>query len=358
MASATYRLQGDIMAASFLQLWEGGLVRRCSRQRGEGRNETPAYRDEDGRIRIMLTSWKLFRLHVLLFIFCRHVNTETPDPTPPPLVPISPLPIDARSVVLKGESHTEVVELLSPVNLTLECTWTGNQNKGPNITGFWRKDGHEIGNSHVTVELEAEQYNLRRVFHIISEENLGNYSCIFGREAKIDFVLSGPQIGEVRDKPIVSYVGDSVVFICKMDKTKPKPTAWDWYKANGTDREQIVAAEEPHRYEIKNKEGKTQLRMHNLTEADSGLYFCGAVYPISTTVGQMELQVITLYEPLKPFIAIMAEVTILVVAILLCEKCHPRKKETAGDGINDQTNMQTQTENNGSETSSMRQRKV
>lgn len=45
-----------------------------------------------------------------------------------------------------------------------------------------------------------------------------------------------PQIGEVRDKPIVSYVGDSVVIACKMEETKPKPSTWNWYKANGTDK--------------------------------------------------------------------------------------------------------------------------
>lgn len=45
-----------------------------------------------------------------------------------------------------------------------------------------------------------------------------------------------PQIGEVRDKPIVSYVGDSVVIPCKMEENKPKPTSWKWYKNNGTDK--------------------------------------------------------------------------------------------------------------------------
>lgn len=28
-------------------------------------------------------------------------------------------------------------------------------------------------------------------FNIVSEEDLGNYSCMFGSEAKIDFVLAG-----------------------------------------------------------------------------------------------------------------------------------------------------------------------
>lgn len=62
----------------------------------------------------------------------------------------------------KGEIHTERVELVRPVNLTLECTWTGNANNLRNITGFWRKDGLEIENSRLTVQPENEQYNLKR----------------------------------------------------------------------------------------------------------------------------------------------------------------------------------------------------
>uniref|UniRef100_A0A8C2WDU8 Embigin n=1 Tax=Cyclopterus lumpus TaxID=8103 RepID=A0A8C2WDU8_CYCLU len=257
------------------------------------------------------------------------------------------------STLHAGESHTENVELLNPVNLALQCTWTGNQNKLPNITGFWRKDGDEVENSRVTVQLEGDEYELKRVFSIVSEESLGSYSCVFGSEAKIEFVLAAPQIGEVRDKPIVSYVGDSVVIACKMEETKPKPGSWNWYKANGTDKEQIFVVAEPLRYEIKNEERKTKLVVHNLTEADGGLYYCGAVYAISTTMGHVELKVISFQEPLKPFIAIVIEVIVLVAAILLYEKSQSKKNYTEG------SNRETQGENNGPEgSSSTRQRKI
>lgn len=43
-----------------------------------------------------------------------------------------------------------------------------------------------------------------------------------------------PRVGKVRDKPIVSYVGDSVVLECKMEDPKPKPNTWNWYRANDT----------------------------------------------------------------------------------------------------------------------------
>lgn len=56
-------------------------------------------------------------------------------------------------------------------------------------------------------------------------------------------------------------------------------------------QEQISAVAEPLRYEIENEESKTKLVVHNLTEADGGLYYCGAVYAISTTMGRVELKV-------------------------------------------------------------------
>ncbi|XP_074525764.1 embigin [Halichoeres trimaculatus] len=332
----------------------------ASRESKERSSERPARREDTGRI-TMSAVWKQLPFHILLLLIsCRHIYTKTTGPTSPPLDPISPLPTIERSYVLKGKNHTERVELLDPVNLVLTCTWAGGENKALNITGYWKKDENEVENSRVTVQLENRQYNLNRSFSIVGEKNLGNYSCVFGNEAEIKFVLAAPQIGEVRDKPIVSYVGDSVVITCKMEENKPKPKTWNWFKANGTGKEQIVTSEEHHKYGIKNEEGKAKLLIHNLTEDDSGSYYCGAVYAIGTTMGRVELKVITFYEPLKPFIAILVEVVILVAAILLYEKTQSKKDYTAaGNGASDQTNTQSPGENNGSEeSSSMRQRKV
>ncbi|KAF3851370.1 hypothetical protein F7725_013142, partial [Dissostichus mawsoni] len=343
---ASHKLHSDTMAASLEQGGGGGggegggvggggevvVLRRCSRQRearARGRNLHSG-------IIIMSASWKQLCLQILLLLVsCRHINTKTPGPTPPPLIPIDQLPTDVRSVALKGESHTEKVELLNPVNLALECTWTGNQDKLANITGLWRKDGEEVKNSNQTVPMENDQYNLKRVFSIVNEEDLGSYTCEFGSKAKIDFVLADR---EVRDKPIVSYVGDFVVITCKMEETKPEPSTWYWYRANGTDKEQIIAAEEPLRYEIKNEERKTKLVVSSLVEADGGFF----------------------HEPLKPFVAIVIEVIVLVAIILLYEKSQSKKNSAAAEnGTTDQTNTLTQGESNGpGESSSMRQRKV
>lgn len=45
------------------------------------------------------------------------------------------------------------------------------------------------------------------------------------------------------------------------------------------------------------------------------------------------LKVITFYEPLKPFMAIVIEVTVLVAAILLYERCRSRKTPPAGISV-------------------------
>lgn len=308
----------------------------------------------------MPASWKQTLFHIfLLFICCRRINTKTLGSMPEPLVPNTPLPTNMTSVVLKGENHTERIQLLDPINLTLECTWPGNQKKLPNITGYWTKDGEEIPGTRLPVQLENEQYNLRRVFSISNEENLGNYSCVFGNEAKIDFILAAPQISEMRDKPVVSYLGDFVVIHCKMEETKPKPSTWVWYKVNGT--EKIPIADEPQRYEIHNKEWKTQLKMSNLSDADSGLYYCGAAYPISISLSRVELKVISIIEPLKPFLTILAEVLFLVTIILLYERTQSRKNNTQEENVQnaDQKNELPQGQDKELEgSSSMRHRKV
>ncbi|KAM4745223.1 embigin [Anableps anableps] len=307
----------------------------------------------------MTASWKQLPINILLILAtCRHISSKTVGPTPMPLAPVTPLPTYTRSVVLTGENKFENVELLSPVNLSLECIWNGNQNKQANITGYWRKDGEEVEDSRVSVDWESQMYSLKQVFSIVNEENLGNYTCVFENEAELIFILAAPQIGEIRDKPIVSYVGDFVVLTCKMEENKPIPKTWNWYKHNGTDKEQL--SEESHRYFFTSKERKTKLKVKNVSEADSGVYYCGAVYAISTSMSHVELKVITIWEPLKPFLSILVEVVILVTAILIYERSHSKKKEAEANGPNaDPKNTQPQGEDNGAEEStSVRQRKA
>lgn len=314
---------------------------------------------------------------LLLLTLCRHVNTnlfvsenttfiteppvETPGPKSPPQAPTTPLQTGQRSVVLTGENHTEKIEVVNPVTLNLECIWPGHNKKLPNITVNWAKDGQTIETSFSNIQLQNDRYHLRREFNIVNEEDLGIYSCLFGPIAKVDFVLTAPHLGEVRDKPIVSYVGDSVVMICKMEEKKAKPTSWNWYIQNGTNKVQIESdSKAPHRYKIIKDGKKTKLLVHNLTESDSGVYYCGAVYGIATSMGHMQLRVITYYEPLKPFVGILVEVVVLVTVILLYEKTGSKKHgQSAGTEENtDQTTNLSHRDNDVAEHSSTRQRKA
>ncbi|XP_061836374.1 embigin isoform X2 [Nerophis lumbriciformis] len=320
---------------------------------------------------IMPDSW-MHLCSLVLLLSCTHINAKTVGQTSSPAEPVGQLPADVRSVVLKGRSYTDHVEVSSPINLTLQCTWTGSGSKVDNVTGYWSKDGEDIDNSHTTLRPENQQFNLQRMFTIKDEESLGKYSCMFGNEAKIDFVLAVPQISDVRDKPIISYVGDSVVMVCKMDDAKPSPKTWLWFKVNHTEKEEIDATAEPQRYEIKMDGKVTKLLVHNLTHLDSGLFHCGAVYAISTAMSHVELKVITIYEPLKPFVAIVVEVLVLVAVILMFERSLAKKRKAAASGnhVGDTehatnapaattTTTTPQAEANGlEETTSTRQRKM
>ncbi|XP_027889289.1 embigin [Xiphophorus couchianus] len=301
---------------------------------------------------------KQLPINILLTLAtCRLTSSETVGPTPTQLAPVSSLPTNTKSVHLTGDNKIENVELLNPVNLSLECIWTGNQNKQPNITGYWRKGGVEIQDSRVPVDPENQQYTLKRVFNIVSEEHLGNYTCVFENEAELDFILAVPQIGERREKPIVSYVGDFVVLTCKMEDNKPVPRTWNWFKNNGTDKEQLFEAQ---RYDITVNGRSAKLKVKDVSEADSGVYHCAAVYNISTSTSKMHLKVITIWEPLKPFLSILVEVVILVTAILIYERSHSKKKEAEANGPNaDPKNTQPQGEDEEAEEStSVRQRKT
>ncbi|XP_076006976.1 embigin isoform X2 [Genypterus blacodes] len=264
------------------------------------------------------------------------------------------------SVVLKGENQTENVQLLNRVRLELDCTWAANENKQPNITGYWTRDGDEIEDSRLTVPLQNEQYNLKRVFNIEHEEDLRKYSCVFGSQAQIQFILTVPGIDHVPDKPIVSYIGDYVALVCKIKDTAPKPDTWRWYKSNETDKVRTDVLAEPGRYEIKNEDLKTTLVVYNLTKEDSGVYHCGAVYPLKTSVGELTLNVLSFMEPLKILFAIVAEVIILVAAILLFEKWQSKKKPREENGMNPlPTDEMMQEESNSlGESSALRQRNV
>lgn len=76
----------------------------------------------------------------------------------------------------------------------------------------------------------------------------------------------------------------------------------------------------PLNYKILINGNETKLTVLNLTEEDSGKYMCSAEFDIKPSESYVELKVMSYTEPLKPFMAIVLEVIVLVTLILLWEK--------------------------------------
>ncbi|XP_067294236.1 embigin isoform X2 [Pseudorasbora parva] len=292
---------------------------------------------------------------ILLLLYCDGINTETtPSPESEPV-------ITTKKAESKGQSRVIIEELaiLTPQYIELLCNLTDMPNNPLYITGYWTKDGQEIENSEETVNRINEQYILKRTFNIQTGD-LGNYSCVFREnEAQVTFVLDVPVMKDKRDKPIVSYIGDSVVLECKLKHT---PNTWNWYKANDTEKVFINVTANPLNYKILINGSKTKLTVLKLTAEDSGKYICSAEFDIKPSESHVVLKVMSYTEPLKPFIAIVLEVIVLVTLILLWEKCNKPQQSNSSDGENDiyteQTRKLTHDDSNGVENNTARQRKM
>ncbi|XP_051750704.1 embigin [Ctenopharyngodon idella] len=291
---------------------------------------------------------------IVLLLYCDGMNTETTHS------PESDPVITTKKAESRGQSQVIIEELaiLTPQYIELLCNLTDIPNNPPYITGYWTKDGQEIENSEETVNRKNEQYILKRTFSIQASD-LGNYSCVFREnEAQVIFVLDVPVMKDKRNKPVVSYIGDSVVLECKLKYT---PNTWNWYKANNTEKVLINVTANPLNYKILINGNKTKLTVLNLTEEDSGKYICSAEFDIKPSESYVELKVMSYIEPLKPFMAIVVEVIILVTLILLWEKCNkPEHNSSAGgnDVYSEQTSKLTHDDNNGVENITARQRKL
>lgn len=62
-----------------------------------------------------------------------------------------------------------------------------------------------------------------------------------------------------------------------------------------------------------------RLEILKLTKADGGVYWCEAAFELGNSLYKFELKVLSIAAPLKPFIAIVAEVAILFTTIVLYE---------------------------------------
>jgi len=75
----------------------------------------------------------------------------------------------------------------------------------------------------------------------------------------------------------------------------------------------------------------THLKIVKLTKEDDGAYWCEAAFELGKSKGKLKLKILSLMVPLKPFLAIVAEVVILVTIIFLYEIYSKKKEKHAGE---------------------------
>uniref|UniRef100_A0A8C3XVB5 Embigin n=1 Tax=Chelydra serpentina TaxID=8475 RepID=A0A8C3XVB5_CHESE len=217
----------------------------------------------------------------------------------------------------------ENVILYSPANIALSCNLTSPSTDSATVNVTWKKDNETLRSSSVTFNETKHVWSTQYI------NQMGNYTCVFKRdqEVKATFHLQVPQI-EGKEHHVVSYVGDSVVLVCK--SIKYIPISWIWYMSNGSDQ-QLPVSVQWNKYTVDEKYANiTKLKILKISEEDDRSYWCQAVFKLGESKGKVSLKVLTYMTPLKPFLAIAAEVIILVAIIFLYEMYSKKKQMHAG----------------------------
>ncbi|XP_049719483.1 embigin [Elephas maximus indicus] len=244
----------------------------------------------------------------------------------------SNLSLEIHNISLTEHSSVPVkknitLERSSNIELTCQFTTSGDLN-AVNVT--WKKDDEVLENNSLinrTGNILYTQYK----FTITKSNQMGSYSCFFGekKEHRGTFHFKVPEI-QGKHKPIVTYVGDSTILACKCQDCFP--LNWTWYSSNGS--VQVPVDTQMNKfYVISGAHGnETKLKITQLSEEDRGSYWCHAVFQLGESENLIELVVLSYLVPLKPFLAIVAEVILLVAAILLCEMYTQKKKKQPDEG--------------------------
>uniref|UniRef100_A0A2K5WAJ9 Embigin n=2 Tax=Macaca TaxID=9539 RepID=A0A2K5WAJ9_MACFA len=244
------------------------------------------------------------------------------------------------------------LERPSNVNLTCQFTTSGDLN-AVNVT--WKKDSEQLENNYLVSATGSTLYTQYR-FTIINSKQMGSYSCFFReeKEQRGTFNFKVPEL-HGKNKPLISYVGDSTVLTCKCQNCFP--LNWTWYSTNGSIK--VPVGVQMNKYVINGTyANETKLKITQLLEEDGGSYWCHALFQVGESEEHIELVVLSYLVPLKPFLAIVAEVVLLVAAILLCEKYTQKEKKHSDEGKEfEQTEQLKSDDSNGIENNVPRHRK-
>ncbi|NXC51234.1 EMB protein, partial [Penelope pileata] len=258
-------------------------------------------------------------------------------------------------ILLPGDSGTSVeksISLGSAAKIELSCRLSDKYSRMKVHQVTWKK-GNEI------IEHKNKTENSWSIQVDISEnKKLGTYTCTVKGEKEFNamFHLQVPRI-EGREKPVIGYRGDASVLICT--SYSYTPIAWTWYKNNGSEQIAINDSLLLDKYVIDRPDpGVTYLKIMKLTKEDEGVYWCEAAFELGKSKRKLKLNILTLVAPLKPFLAIVAEVLILIAAVFTYEIWSKKKeKHTEEEREFDQIEKLRSEENNGVENTSARHRK-
>ncbi|KAM4875817.1 embigin [Thomomys bottae] len=269
------------------------------------------------------------------------------------------LPLEIHNISLTEHASSPVeknitLEKASDVELTCQFTTSGDGN-AVNVT--WKK-GDELLQNNYVVNTTGNTVYTKYTFTIINNKQMGDYSCFFGEEneQRGTFRIKVPQL-HGKNKPLITYVGDSTVLMCKCEGCNP--LNWTWYRKNESTQVPIDTHLD-NKYVINGTHAnETKLRIKQLLEDDKGIYYCHAVFQLGESEDHVELVVLSFLVPLKPFLAIVAEVFVLVTIILLCEIYTKKKKQGPDDGKEfEQIEQLKSDDSNGIENKASRLRKT
>ncbi|NXS94369.1 EMB protein, partial [Jacana jacana] len=259
-------------------------------------------------------------------------------------------------VLLPGVSRTSIeknITLDSATGIELSCRLDHKYSNLKNLQVTWKRGNETI--RHINKTENSWSIQLR----ILDNSSLGSYSCTLKSEEELSavFNLQVPKI-EGKEKPIVSYEGDTAVMICK--SFGYTPIAWTWYMTNGSEQIAINDSLLADKYAINTVSANvTHLKILKLTKEDDGVYWCEAAFELGKSKGKLTLKVLSFMVPLKPFLAIVAEAVILVTLVFLYEIYSKRKEKCAEEEKEfDQAEQLKSEESNGLENSSARHRKI
>ncbi|XP_061473561.1 embigin [Rhineura floridana] len=293
-----------------------------------------------------------------------HQRTSTTDPPRASQAPILPQMKD--NITISGFPKDSLVKdtiLESPAELELLCSLAIKPSmEMEKMEVAWRMGNETIKEDILYRNQTKTSWCTRYEIRVETKDQMASYTCVYKTEPEINatFHLQVPEV-HGKSKQIVSYVADFVVLTCVVGNETSRyfSSSWVWYTKNGSEQVAINATLMSEKYSIVQEYYNTSLKILDLLEEDTSVYMCEAIFPLGESSGEVSLKVLTYITPLKPFLAIVAEVIVFVAIIFIYEACS-KKKETPDEvekEFDQEETLRTE-DTNGVENSTTRHRKV